>query len=146
MPQKAISEILEEASKPHTRKERADVLKKYSCGPLKDVLGYALNPSVSWLLPKSDPPYKEMSKGSDAEGMLYSQTKMFQYFVAWDGKPAHPNMTQLKREQLFVNVLECIDPRDAKLVLMIKNKQLPKGITLSVVKEAFPKMTEGWKD
>ena len=46
-------------------------------------------------------------------------------------------MTPLKRETLFIGLLESIDPEDAKVLLAAKDKKL-KGITAAIVNEAFP--------
>ncbi|NDB83826.1 MAG: hypothetical protein EB127_14045, partial [Alphaproteobacteria bacterium] len=49
------------------------------------------------------------------------------------------DLTKLKREQLFIGLLESLDKEDAKLLCAVKDKKLPyKGITQQVVKDAFP--------
>jgi hypothetical protein len=51
----------------------------------------------------------------------------------------NPNLTPLKRESLFIGLIESIDPEDAKVLLAAKDKKLPvKGITSTIVNEAFP--------
>jgi len=45
-------------------------------------------------------------------------------------------------------MLESVDPKDAELLLHVKNKKLPealKPITVAVVKKAFPGIDEKWK-
>ena len=50
-----------------------------------------------------------------------------------------PNLSQAKREMLFVGLLETIDPEDAKLLLAVKNKEIPyPTITKKLVNDAFP--------
>jgi hypothetical protein len=49
----------------------------------------------------------------------------------------------MKRELLFLQLLECIDPADAKLLIRVKDKGL-KGIQLAAVKAAWPGLTKGW--
>ena len=52
---------------------------------------------------------------------------------------ALPIFKQVKREQLFIELLENVTPADAKLLCAIKDKKLPwKGIDESMVREAFP--------
>ncbi len=49
------------------------------------------------------------------------------------------NLTPLRREQLFISLLESIDKEDAKLMLAAKDKKIPyKGITTKLVNTAFP--------
>ena len=51
----------------------------------------------------------------------------------------NPNLKPLRREFLFIQLLESIDSEDAKLLLSVKDKKLPfKGITEKIVRQAFP--------
>jgi hypothetical protein len=44
----------------------------------------------------------------------------------------------MRRESLFITLLESVDPKDAKLLLSVKNKKLPyKNITKDLIQEAF---------
>ena len=44
---------------------------------------------------------------------------------------------------LFINMLEALDPDDAKLLLSIKSKVMPyEGITRELVKEVFPNLVK----
>jgi len=53
-------------------------------------------------------------------------------------------LPQLKKEVLFVGVLESLDPQDAKLLLAVKDKKMPyKGITKKLVAETFPNLIKG---
>ena len=67
--------------------------------------------------------------------MLYSEARKFYLFV----KDGHPGLTNLKRESLFITMLESVDPKDAELLIGMKDKKLPyKGINVAIVTEAFP--------
>jgi len=57
--------------------------------------------------------------------------------------PVH-NIKQAKREQMFLQMLEAIDPDDAELVLLMINKELPKGISMPVIKEYIPNRAQDW--
>ena len=51
----------------------------------------------------------------------------------------HPTLKQTRREQLFIELLEILNPEDAKLLCNIKDKKMPyKGITYNLTKEVFP--------
>ena len=51
----------------------------------------------------------------------------------------NPSLKQLRRESLFVQLLETVSADDAKLLLAIKDKYLPyPGVTPDIIKEAFP--------
>jgi hypothetical protein len=60
----------------------------------------------------------------------------FKYIVK--GGPAD-KMLPVKRERIFINVLESVHPKDAELLIKMINKEsLGKSITKKLVQEAFP--------
>ncbi len=56
-----------------------------------------------------------------------------------DGNPVQPNAKQMRREQLFVQILESVEPADAELILQMKDREI-KGVSKSVVAKAFPEL------
>ncbi|HEY5039781.1 MAG TPA: DUF6433 family protein [bacterium] len=135
-----IYEILREAAGKKKIEERAKVLQNHSSTALKTVLGYALDPRVMWLIPEGVPPY--ISNRDRKSSVRFSQlTKKLHYFV--DGQD--PIRDRLKRERLFINMLEDVDDKDALVLLAIKEKKLPfEQLTREVVDMAFPKLTKDW--
>ena len=47
-------------------------------------------------------------------------------------------MSKMKKEQLFIGMLESIHPKDAQLVVNMVNKEKIEGLTKNVINEAFP--------
>jgi len=94
-------------------------------------------------LPETDPPFTPVDEAVDAQNVLKREVRKIKYFVnTADGQQLRP----FKREQMFIELLESIDPNDAKLLLNVKNKKLPfKGITAKIVADAFPGIDEKWK-
>jgi len=119
--------------------KQVEFLLLHSSYALKAVLGYGMDPGVKWLLPDGDPPYRPLFDAADQEGRFYVECKKLIYFV---DSPEGREVKPLKREQLFIQVLESIDPRDAKLLLRMKNHQLK--IMPEAIAEAFPNMWESW--
>ena len=67
--------------------------------------------------------------------MLYTEARRLYLFI----EGGNPNLTQLKRESMFVDLLQSINPEDAKLLISIKDKKLPyKGLSSKTVLKAFP--------
>lgn len=129
---KSISEILSEVSKAPADK-RVPLLKYYESDPLKAVLFYALDPRAKWLLPEGAPPYRPL-EALDQHGRLHQEARKLYMFL-----DARLNLSKAKREQLFIQFLEMIDPEDAKLILSAKDKKIPyPNITVALVNEAFP--------
>lgn len=129
-----IAEILEQVSKKETKEEKIELLRKHDTVPMRTILKSALDPSIKWNLPKGDPPYKPCPY-LDQENMLYSETRRLYLF--WEG--GNPNLKTVKREALFIAMLESLAPADAKLICAAKDKKLPyKGLTVKLINEAFP--------
>jgi hypothetical protein len=122
-----------------TKERQVDFLKLYSSYALKAVLGYGMDPGVKWMLPDGDPPYRPLDVSADQEGRFYTECKKLIYFV---DSPEGRQVNQLKREQLFIQVLESMDPRDSKLLLRMKNRQIK--IMPEAIAEAFPNLWEAW--
>jgi hypothetical protein len=132
--QVSVAEFLEKVSKLKRTQEKIDALKANDSFVLRVIMQAAFDPSVEFLLPEGEPPYKPNDL-VDLEHVLVNEARMIQYFV----KGFHDNLPQNKREQMFVSLLENVDPKDAKLLCAIKDKKLPfKGITLQHVTEGLP--------
>jgi len=127
-----IAEVLKMVSEQKTKEEKINVFRKNDSTALRTVLKYALDPTVKWALPPGVPPYKP-APYLDQQSMLYQEAKRLYLFV----EGGNPNLTPLKRETLFIGLLESIDPEDAKVLLSAKEKKL-KGVTAAIVNEAFP--------
>ena len=127
-----IAEVLKLVSEQKTKEEKINVFRKNDSTALRTVLKYALDPNIKWALPAGAPPYKPTNY-LDQQSMLYQEAKRLYLFV----EGGNPNLTPLKRESLFIGLLESIDPDDAKVLLSAKDKKL-KGVTAAIVNEAFP--------
>jgi hypothetical protein len=92
------------------------------------------DPSIKFLIPNTPPPWKKNSYVG-VEGMLFKESRRLKIFVKGGG---YDNLDQIKREQLFISLLEDIDNKDADLLCnMIAQKPL-KGLSRAIVQEAFP--------
>jgi hypothetical protein len=127
-----IAEVLKMVSEQKTKEEKINVFRKNDSSALRTVLKYALDPTVKWALPPGAPPYKP-APYLDQQAMLYSEARRLYLFI----EGGNSNLTPLKRETLFIGLLESIDPEDAKVLLSAKDKKL-KGVTAAIVNEAFP--------
>lgn len=129
-----IFQVLEQASQLKGAEEKIQFLRNNNSPALQTVLRYAFDPTIVWDLPAGDPPYKPCPYPAQ-EMRLMSETRRLYLFV----KGGNPNLTKIKREALYIELLESIHPEDAKLLNAVKSKKIPyKGITAKLVKEAFP--------
>lgn len=136
---KALSAIIEEAEKETTDAKQAKVLKDNKSSALKMIVGCLHDPLVRWLLPPGEPPYRPLPKSADVESSLYNQIKKLNYFISSeDGR----KLSEMKREQIFIGLLESVDPDDARMLLRLKEGNI--NISKKAVKQAFPSISEGW--
>lgn len=128
-----MAEFLEKVSKLKKKEEKVEALRYNDSFELRTTLQGAFDPRVVWALPKGEPPYTP-NKLKDQEHMYLRETRKLMYFVEGGS-----NLKPMKREMMFVELLENVAPEDAKMLCAMKEKKLPwKGITVDIVREAFP--------
>lgn len=130
----SIAEIVNKAAELKTEKEKIEWLQKNNNVPLRTVLKYMYDPNVEILLPNTAPPWKKNSYVG-VEGMLYAEARRLKIFIKGGG---YDNLNQVKREQLFISLLEDVDNADAELLCKMITKKPLKGLSKSVVMTAFP--------
>jgi hypothetical protein len=129
-----IAEFLKKVSYQKHTKTKVDALKHNDSKPLRIILQAAFDPDVKFALPAGAPPYTP-NRLVDQENVLIREADKIKYFI----EGFYPNMKPAKREQIFIEFLERLAPRDAELLVAIKDKKLPfKGITIQHVITALP--------
>jgi len=137
---KMISEILEGAAKLDSQEARREYLKDNYSVALITILKGGFDDSVQWNLPKGEPPYKQddAPKGFEPNNLYKLQPRFGKYFMK-GGRG--DKLTSVKRESMFIEVLESLHKNEAELVLVMKDKKLTgryKGVTLKLVQDTFP--------
>lgn len=131
--QVSVAEFLEKVGKLKKTEEKIAALRANDSLVLRIILQGCYDPAVTWLLPEGIPPYKPNDL-QDQEGVLIRECTKLRYYI----KGFHDNLSQNKREIMFVQLLENLSPKDAELLCAIKEKKPVKGITLQHVVEALP--------
>jgi|688.fasta_scaffold17020_22 hypothetical protein len=127
-------EFLLKVSKLKKTQEKVDNLAGNDTFALRTILQGVFDPTVKFALPEGEPPYRP-NEIVDQQHILHREADKIRYFV----EGFYPNLNQSKREMMFVEFLERLDPDDAKLILAMKDKKMPfPGITIQHVKEALP--------
>ena len=162
-------EVLDLVSKQRTKAKKIEVLKIYEDISLKIILIW--NFDVQSVLPPGDVPYSgyddqntysgtlstkiteevrrmhetgSFSLGSsDQQGhtTIRRESKHFYHFV----QGGNPAMNMIRRETMFINILEGLHPLEAEIVTLCKDKRLGEvyKITKDVVAEAYPDIQWG---
>ena len=138
---KALYEIVGECRKSKNVKIKAQILKDHESTQLIDMLQLTYNPSIQWLLPEGNPPYikNEAPAGTEHSSLAQEARKLYHFIVGGNNQ-----ITKLKKETMFIQMLEGLHEKDAEVLMAIKNKNLNniyKGLTSQMVKETF-----GWND
>ncbi len=108
--------------------------------PLRVVLKNIYDVGVKFLIPDTPPPWKHNEYEDEAKALLFQEARRLRIFVEGGG---YDTLKPMKREQLFISLLEDIDNDDANLLAnhMISHKSV-KGLTKKTVMEAFPELIE----
>jgi hypothetical protein len=125
---KYVTEMLKDINNDPT------MIKQYKDdGALRLIFEYAFDPEKKMVLPEDAPPFKP---AAEPLGMtptnLFSELRRLYIFCRKD-------LTPLKRESLFVSLLEGVHPDEAKMLIAVKDQTLTKlypKITHSLVYEA----------
>jgi len=136
-----ISEILDKVSKLKSKKEKVKFLQDNNTDSLRMVLNSAFDPKIKWLLPEGDVPYKrnDAPEGTEHSVLAYEARKLYHFIEG-----GNADITQGKRETMFIQMLEGLHETEADVLCAAKDKVLHqkyKGLSEPVVKEAF-----SWND
>jgi Family of unknown function (DUF6433) len=134
-----VCDVFEVACRYKTKQERADVLKANDSFAMKSVLQLAFHPNVKAALPEGAPPYKPVPENQYDyhRGYLHAESRKMGYLVDQPGQ----NLNKIKRENIFITILESLPGPEAQMLIAAKDKKLHKlykGITADVAKLAFP--------
>ena len=116
------------------------LLQNYDHPVLRGVLQLNFNPTLKMDLPEGEPPFKKDT--SVPKG--YSETNLFTEFrrlYIWVDPKV--NITKIRKEQLFIQMLEGLHWTEAELICLAKDKKLQtkyKSLKEDIVREAFPNL------
>ena len=137
-----LSEVLTKVSKQRTKAKKIQVLKENESLHLKAILIWNFDDTVVSVLPEGEVPYNKNEAPAGTEHTyLAHEWKVLYNFV----KGGNDFLRPIKREQLFLQLLEGLHPDEADIVCMVKDKNLTEKYKLSrpVVEEAFPDIEWG---
>lgn len=165
-----LFEILNLASKQRSNAKKVEVLQKYDDPSLKTILIWNFDESIISMLPEGIVPYASAGEQTSYSGTLSGKIEdavskmeeigsnslgsqdqgrssirkeyhMFYNFV----KGGNDTLSSLRRETMFINILQGLHPLEAEILCLVKDKKLQTKykITLENVKEAYPDIQWG---
>ena len=134
-----ISEIFTKINNAKDKPKKIEVLRKYDTPGMRMILKGAFDPKIEWELPEGTPPYIENEAPAGTEHTFLEVEARRLYNFA---KGGNNTINKIRKETLFIQMLEGLHASEAKVLIDVKNKSLNKtykGLTSDMVKEAF-----GW--
>tara|TARA_B100001057_G_scaffold342181_1_gene343073 strand:+ start:179 stop:652 length:474 start_codon:yes stop_codon:yes gene_type:complete len=136
-----MSEVLTKVNNAKTKDKKIAVLKEHDSEPLRMLIKASFDPNIEWVLPEGNVPFKANEAPEGTEHTLLSQeVRKIWHFI----KGADNQTPRMKKETMFIQMLEGLHKSEAEVLCHVKDKVLHqkyKGLSDNVVKTAF-----GWED
>ena len=141
-PNPFMHEILELVNYARSKPKKGELLKEYETPALKSIFIWNFDPSVVSLLPEGEVPYNanEVPVGTDHTSLRREYKQLFDFV-----KGGNDQLSSLRRESMFIQTLEGLHPKEAEILVLIKDGQLNTKykITREVVETAYPDIIWG---
>ena len=167
-----VFEVLDLVSKQKTKAKKVEVLKKYDEFHLRTLFLWNFDTTIESALPDGDVPYQSYGDQTSYSGNLSTklqediramhetgsfsmgvsdqqgrttirrEVKNFYHFV----KGGNDAMNNMRRESMFINILQGLHPLEAEIIVLVKDGNLSDRykITREIVEEAYPDIV--WRD
>ena len=165
-----VFEVLNLVSKQRTNLKKVEVLQRYMDPSLKSILIWNFDESIKSALPDGIVPYSSVGEQGSFSGTLSGKiedavgkmeelnsrslgsqdqgrssirkeyTKFYNFI-----KGGNDGLSSLRRETMFINVLEGLHPLEAEILFLVKDKKLETKykITEEIVSQAYPDIKWG---
>jgi len=141
-PNPFVHEILELASKQRSKAKKVEILQEYANDALKSLFIWNFDDTVISVVPAGEVPYKpnEVPVGTDHTSLRKEYKHLFNFV-----KGGNDGLSSLRRETMFIQMLEGLHPEEAQILCLVKDKQLQTKykITYDIVKDAYPDINWG---
>ena len=135
MPEFSIQETFELVGKAQTREEKRQLLKDRENFATKALLQLNFHPDAKWVFPPGPPPYTPSQIADSTPNSLHFEVKKLNYYT----DPSPHDLPLMRRESMFIQLLERLDPVDAEILLAIKDQKLSyRGLTYKLVRDTWP--------
>ena len=167
-----VFEVLDLVSKQKSKAKKIEVLRKYDEFHLRTIFLWNFDTVVQSMLPEGDVPYQSYDDQNSYSGTLSTkmqediramhetgsfsmgvsdtqgrttirrEVKNFYHFV----KGGNDGLNNMRRESMFINILQGLHPLEAEIICLVKDKKLSDKykITREIVEEAYPDIY--WRD
>lgn len=138
---KNLYEVFDDFENAKSKKDRMGVIQQNLSQTLVKVLELTFHPQIQWKVKELPDNYKvptDMLPGLTYDSLNAQLRRLYMFR---EGDPTAESLTPRRREELLLQILESIEPREAEVILGIFQKDLGvKGLDYKFVKEAFPNL------
>ena len=136
-----MHEVLQKVSNAKTKAQKVKLLEGFNTPALRAILIANFDESVISMLPDGEVPYKKNEAPEGTEHTLLAQEYRKLYLFFKGGA----NISQTRRETLFIQLLEGLHQGEAEVLCLVKDKKIGKRwkITRQCVEQAFPSIQWG---
>jgi len=160
-------EVLSLVVKQRSNAKKVEALKKYEHNSIKALFIWNYDDSVISLLPPGEVPYSSLQEEQSTSGTLSTrinqQSETMRYNNTPNANKGHTTLRRewtklynfikggndalngLRRETMFIQILQGLHPLDAEILCLVKDKKLydKYKITKEIVTEAYPDIVWG---
>ena len=141
-PNPFVHEILELVDSQRTKAKKIQILQEYTDDALKAILIWNFDPTAISVIPSGPVPYKEneVPVGTDHTSLRREWKNLYHFL-----KGGNDTLSTMRRETMFIQMLEGLHPEEAKIICLVKDKDLESRykITYDMVQQAYPDIQWG---
>ena len=139
-----VSELFKAVHGKKDKKGKIELLSQYKRDDVKALLIWNFDKEIKSALPEGEVPYKKNEAPINSGGhtrLVHEWRTLYNYIRGGNDK-----LSQMKRETMFVQLLEGLHESEAELIMLVKDKQLQSKyrITRAVVEDVFKDIV--WRD
>jgi len=141
-PNPFMNEILDLVHEQETEENKIKVLQEYANDALKTLLIWNFDDSIISLLPSGEVPYQpnESPLGVDHSSLRRDYKNLYNFV-----KGGNDSLSKIRRETIFIQILESLHPNEANVLILVKDKNLEDkyDISFDLVQKAYPDIQWG---
>ena len=139
-----VSELFKAVHGKKDKKGKADLLAQHKRDDVKALLIWNFDKEIKSAIPEGDVPYKKNEAPINSGGhtrLVHEWRTLYNYVRGGNDK-----ISQMKRETMFIQLLEGLHESEAELLMLVKDKNLQSKyrITRALVEEVFDEIV--WRD
>lgn len=137
-----VHEIFDAVSSERIGSKKIEILQRFNQNYIKSVLIWNFDPSITSVIPEGEVPIqpKENPEVKPSSSIKKEWSKFYNFV-----KGGNDSMNKLRKETMFINILESLHPLEAEILILVKDKKLQTkyNITKEIVAQSYPDIVWG---